>query len=351
MAAKCKDCFKNCDKIVPDKCVEYTGESIPLLGICKGDTLYELEVIIIEKLQNILEGKEILLEDLDFTCPFMEDILNGEDKTLVNILQALIKANCTLKDLIKDIEDIVDPNFVFSTLCLDGVDQNSTSNEILQAVIVKLCSIDDAVNVIVNNNYVKQEDVCELVIKCIEDNNNPNNVAQYNTRMVPGVLYPYVGSLSNFDNTGKGISANGFDKIYLYNGLNGTKDARGRTLVGAIQNVPGGALDPEVDPSLPQNAGNNWALNQKFGLPSVTLSIPQIPSHTHPVIDPGHYHQFPGQKNTSHPTGGSHVEYRDPDTQNTYNAFTGITLGNTGNSQPHTNLQPSIATYFIIYIP
>ena len=93
--------------------------------------------------------------------------------------------------------------------------------------------------------------------------------------MVPYVAYEYYGPLTNFDGSGIGIPANGFFKVYLCNGLNGTPDKRGRVAVGAIQNVPGGPLDAAVNPS---NAGNpNYALYTTAGANTVTLITSQIP--------------------------------------------------------------------------
>ncbi len=173
----------------------------------------------------------------------------------------------------------------------------------------------------------------------------------YNLRMIPYAPIPYIGSLSNFDNTGKGIAAAGFDKIYLMNGLNSTQDWRGRSPIGAIQNVPGGTLDPAVDPTLPANAGTNYVLNQKVGASSVTLTVPQMPAHTHTVLDPGHKHKitgYVGGGTANFSAGSGNFWYHNPDTET---AVTNIAIGNAGGGLSHTNLQPSIATYFIVYIP
>ena len=127
----------------------------------------------------------------------------------------------------------------------------------------------------VETNYVKKSELCTLVAACIP----APGVTQYKNRMVPYAVVEYYGSLANFDLTGAGIPANGFEDIYLCNGQNGTPDKRGRIPVGAIQGVPGGALNPAVDPAI---AGNpNYALNGTAGANTVTLNSTQIPAHTH----------------------------------------------------------------------
>jgi hypothetical protein len=150
----------------------------------------------------------------------------------------------------------------------------------------------DALELDVATNYVKKSELCALVAAC-----TPAPVVQYKDRMVPYTVVEYYGSLSNFDGSGIGIPANGFEDIYLCNGANGTPDKRGRIPVGAIQAVPGGgALNPAVDPSI---AGNpNYALNTTTGANTITLTSAQMPSHTHAaattVVDPGHNHLLVG---------------------------------------------------------
>ncbi len=51
--SECNNCFNNCVEIVSDKCVKYTGEDIPLLGIEKGDTLAQVIERIAEFLSNL----------------------------------------------------------------------------------------------------------------------------------------------------------------------------------------------------------------------------------------------------------------------------------------------------------
>ncbi len=343
----CEDCFRNCPTIVPDRCVEYTGPDVACLGICTGDTLYQVEAAIAEKLCAAVVGTGIDLSDVEITCEFLTDILGNNSPTLVGLMNMLIEASCTLKELIDAINVTIGSTYVFNTECLTGT--LTTRDDIIQAVITKLCAVDVRVTAI-EADYVKNSDLCTLVQACLSGGGGTPST-QYNLRMVPGVVYPYTGSLINFDNTGKGLTAFNFDKVYLCNGLNGTQDWRGRSPIGAINNVPGATLDAAVDPSLPANAGLNYNLNQKVGASSVTLSLPQIPAHTHGVNDPGHKHQvlgYVGGGSSQFAAGTGNFWYKDP---NTTTSITGITLQSAGGGQPHTNLQPSIACYYIIYIP
>lgn len=344
----CNDCFRNCDIIPTDRCVEYTGPTIACLGICTGDTLYQVEAAIAEKLCAALDGTGIDLSNVDITCEFLTTILGNNSPTLVGLMNMLIEATCTLKELIDQINAQINSIYVFDTACLTGTLNNR--DQILQAVITKLCA--DSVRIsAIEADYVKSSQLCTLVQACIAGSGGGTPSNQMNLRMVPNCPIPYIGPLSNFDNTGKGLTAFGFDKIYLMNGLNGTQDWRGRSPIGAINNVPGGTLDAAVDPSLPANAGLNYNLNQKVGASSVTLSPTQMPAHTHGVNDPGHRHSSPFSQQTR-PCGSSCTPVIEPGNGiNTTVAVTGITLQSAGGGQAHTNLQPSVACYYIVYIP
>lgn len=344
MSNNCADCFRNCDPIISDRCVEYTGPDITCLGICNGDTLYQVEAQIAEKLCAAMDGTGINLSEVDITCSFLTDILGTLDPTLLNLMQMLVTASCTLKELIDEINDQINDTYVFDTACLTGT--LTTRDDIIQAVITKLCT-DSARIAAIEADYVTNTNLCTLVQACIT-----GGTSDYNLRMVPYVAYPYFGPLSNFDNTGAGLAAFGFDKVYLMNGLNGTQDGRGRSFIGAINNVPGAALDPAVDPTLPANAGLNYSLNQKVGASRETLDITKIPAHSHGVTDPGHTHTVQSYAGTSSST--PHIVSPTNSSgggTSTSPKVTGISIQSTGGSQPHNNLQPSLACYYITYIP
>src|SRR5687768_9747515 len=100
----CLDCFDNCaDRQTTDRCVQYTGVDIPILGICNGDSLYQVEVIVLEKLQELATGVGIELADVEIGCDFLNDILDGEDQTLANLMQMLVTANCSLREMVQEL--------------------------------------------------------------------------------------------------------------------------------------------------------------------------------------------------------------------------------------------------------
>lgn len=373
----CSNCFNGCAEIVSDQCVRYTGVDVPLLGIQNGDSLSYVEQALITFLTAAIDGTGIKPTiDPDIICELVNKYLpDCEDLNATNLFIALIKAACDLQEqidaIVADIAVIEGP---YDVDCLTGVNSNSGTHAILQAVITKLCdqvADFDAFVLDVETNYVKKSELCALVAAC-----TPAPVVQYKDRMVPYTVVEYYGSLSNFDGAGIGIPANGFEDIYLCNGANGTPDKRGRIPVGAIQAVPGGgALNPAVDPGI---AGNpNYALNTTTGANTVTLTSAQIPSHTHTAVttfvDPGHSHFIanPGDTNTlldsthtaaaGHSTGGN-LGYDLVNTTGTTatvgltdvkqtGIFVGVANDPTGGGQSHNNIPPVLACYYIMYIP
>ena len=349
----CVNCFDGCGTPIPDTCVRYTGENIPLLGISTGDPVSKVEQSIIAKLEEFAAGQGITLSTIDLKCDFLDTLFGCcKDKTLVNLIQLLIDANCTLKALIDTLYQDAVPTFSFSTGCLTGLPATPTRDDILQALLVKVCGLDATVTLIYGD-YVKASQLNSLISSYLA---SASPSTQQNTKMVPYVCYEYYGSMANFDSTGKGLSGVGFDKVYVCNGSNGTPDKRGRVAVGAIQGVPAGtvALDSAVDPSLPANAGTNYSIKQKFGQSYVTLSVAQMPSHTHTATDSGHTHGITASTNVSL-LGVNAVPGVDPggikSGGGTGTGTANITVGATGNSSPHDNRQPSIGAYYIMYIP
>ncbi len=348
----CKTCFSDCgNNIISDKCVEYTGPDIPLLDICQGDKLSQLEAAIVEKILSFIDGTGITLEDLDLdSCPYLE-ALADDDKSLVGIIQILWDNQCSLKTAIDLLQKV--PT-VFDLKCLTGLPANPTTDQILQASLNVLCTIKTTVDAI-PSTYVKQSDLNTLVTTIVNNINTSTSgtVYQYRSGMIPKVAYEYYGDLTNFSSSGIGIASLGFEKVYLCNGQNGTPDKRGRVAVGAVRNVPGGSLDPAVDPAIPANLNTNYAVGEKFGKSYHILGVPEIPSHSHLVNDSGHGHNY-----TVPNTDGGRCSGGDCDkpsgtdeTKITQVSLTGITIASTGGNQPHENRQPSIAAYYIMYIP
>lgn len=375
----CSNCYNGCVEITSDKCVRYTGIDVPVLGIQTGDSLSYVEQALIEFLTSTLDGTGIKLTiDAEIICTLVSQYIpDCEDLTALNLFEALIKAACDLQTQVNAVvADIAVIEADYTISCLDGVAAGDGTHAIVQAIITKLCEIDvdlTALAADVDTNYVKLADL-DTLIQAYLDSISP--VTQYNARMVPYVAMPYHGSLANFDGSGAGLSANGFDKIYLCNGSNGTPDYRGRSPIGAIQGVPGGAMNPAVDPAFPGNT--NYAVNTINGANTVTLTALQMPSHTHlaAVTDPGHFHyEFTTDINAGTTdivtvdkavarakTTGTNLEYEMAAASSTIIEATlgksseestgiAVSISSAGNSNSHNNVHPVIGAYFIMYIP
>jgi microcystin-dependent protein len=347
----CTDCFNNCGNTrTTDRCVEYTGADIPLLGICKGDSLFEVEVIILEKLQAVADGTGVDLSSVTIGCSFLTDILDGEDQTLANLVQMLSTATCSLHTMVAAIQTELAVPISVDAACLT-LPTSPTRDQILVATVTKLCSVATDVAAI-KADYVKSTELCAAVAACLS-----STTTQEYTKMPKYVALPYMGSLSVFDSTGKGLAAFGYDKVYICNGNNGTQDLRGRTLVGANTNVVGPALDAAVDPSVVLNAGYSFAQNTKRGAYTDILTVTTMPAHGHSVTDGGHTHPFQethANSYTGAPTSsvaGSGATSPSVYTYATQSATTGLIINSTGSGQPHNNTQPSFGVVYIAYFP
>jgi microcystin-dependent protein len=362
--ANCSNCYNGCAEIVSDKCVRYTGVDVPVLGIQNGDSLSYVEQALITFLTSTLDGTGIKPTiDPAIICNLVDQYLpDCGDLTIVDISVALIKAACDLQEQIDAINaTLTTLNADYDVDCLSGVTNSSDTHAVLQAVIDKLCQLEIdlvALELDLTTNYVKLADLNSLIAAYLASV-APSGTQQY-TKMVPYTAVEYYGSLSNFDGSGKGLVSAGFDKIYLCNGQNGTPDKRGRLPVGVIQGVPGGAMDPAVDPAFPGNT--NYSLLTTNGANTVTLTSAQMPVHTHAttvtLTDPGHKHSLTiGQSYTGAPTSVTTVGSgaNGPITLDTTTATTGLTVGvtnaNAGSGQSHTNVPPVLACYYIMYIP
>jgi len=376
----CSNCFNGCAEIVSDKCVRYTGINVPVLGIETGDSLSYVEQALIEFLTSTLNGTGIIpIVDPTIICEAVAAKLpTCGDLTLNAYISALIEIACDIQNQVSAIDvKLATLNADYTIDCLEGVASNDGTHDVLQAVINKLCALEIDITALaldLDTNYVKISEL-DVLIQAYLDS-LPVSVLQ-SSKMIPYTAVEYYGSLSYFDVTGAGLGD--WDKIYLCNGLNGTPDKRGRVPVGAIQSVPGGTLSSAVNPA---NAGNpNYALGDAiYGTNTITLLTSQIPAHTHlastTVVDTGHTHFTAGDGTTGScsiansltaiASGGS-CGTNDAYTMrpssvlatvgiSSTNSSLGLTVGvavanNTGGGGSHGNIQPTLACYYIIYIP
>jgi len=377
----CNNCFGGCAQIISDKCVKYTGVDIPSLGIENGDTLCTVEQALSNYLVTALNGTGIVPAiDPLILCDIVSDYLpiSGEIN-LVDIIKALIQAACDLQGQIDDVVvDIQALNADYDIDCLDGVTASSGTHNILQAVILNLCSLNGTMEdllLALPNTYVALADLDTLIQEYLDEQ---TPIDYYYLRMVPWAVYPYYGSVANFSATGEGNPLTVWKDVYLCNGANGTPDMRGRIPVGAT-NTPG--TIPMGAAVLPGTINPTYDFADAKGSNGVIITQAQMPAHTHTTASStatqaAHYHfTFSNTKEagTDSPvTAQTYPNYSkswsNADSYEIEGSATAPTLGmtstpaapvitlnvvnaTTGTSESHPNYQPSLALYYIIHIP
>jgi microcystin-dependent protein len=102
---------------------------------------------------------------------------------------------------------------------------------------------------------------------------------------------------------------------------------------------------PDLQGRVPIHAGNGFTLGEKDGVESVTLTVQQMPTHSHPMLASS------GIGNNPNPQGEVLAESSlatlygtgSPSGQMAPQAVSSV-----GGSQPHDNLQPYLCIDFII---
>lgn len=362
--------------LTPDTGVKYTGTPYPNLGICAGDLLSEIEIVILDKIQQFTTGQGIVLESLSLVqCDFIKQFTQCcvEDKSLLNVADVILKAICALNTKIEDIQETINNPYVYDLKCLTVA--NPTVSNVIQELINQFCILQEEVNTFIGdfNNGTLSPAITNAIYNIVGDFllNNINSCANkgisksgvgsqamlnINALVPPKTALPYYGDTTDFNTDGSGKSSVGLCGWYICDGRNGTPDMRGYAAVGAtnlgsVSTVP---LDNRVDPTVNGDADYSLNLNQKKGEVKHTLVIGELPSHTHTLNDPGHKHTFtitkPSGVNAGslQQIGGSDNLYPQTNTISTTGNTTGITINSTGSGFKHENRQPSNGCIWIM---
>lgn len=358
----CQDCFNGCLNKTTDQCIIYTGENIPELGIEKGFPLLYVEQALINYLKKALNGTGIYPQiDADICEAVSKHLPNCSECdgiTLNDILVALIKALCELNTAIINVQNqVVALNAPFDLKCIPIPQDPYTLHNVVQAIINRVCAMNLQLISLSTNlaaNYVSVSNIDSYIAAYLTSQGASTLIKN---KMVPYVAMEYYGPLSYFDSSGAGIGD--WVDIYLCNGNNGTPDRRGRVAVGATTGMGGGAMSSIVDPAVSGNP--NYSLLSLFGNNTVTLTTNQIPAHNHSATFVGAPHSHPLTAPYYTRQSGGGVNNALSITGNTEAAainVTGfsvaegtVTVNNAGGSEGHSNIQPSIGCYYIIYLP
>ena len=374
----CSNCYNGCTEIVSDRCVKYTGIDVPVLGIKTGDSLSFVEQALITFLVSTLDGTGVKIDLAPVViCNLVNKYLpTCKDLSIVDISKALVQAACDLQVQVDAIvAELAILNADYTIGCLTGVTASSDTHAIVQAVINKVCQLGvdlQALALDLEINYVPivstpgQPGVNYYIQAYLNSIPGTTLVSNKMVPYTPIPFYPTPAFLAGkFDSIGAGIGD--WIKIYLCNGQNGTPDLRGRVLVGSNAMGTNTYVTPETDPSLPGNP--NYAIGTPTGLNQIVLTPLQLASHTHTttvtINDPGHIHTVThsNDDNSQLPSNAFQTSANQISGTNTIasnvtglkgtgvgqNVF--VTNANAGGNQPHSNIQPSIGCYYIMYIP
>jgi len=384
MGSGCTPCnTNNCLTPTSSDCVLYQGDPVSSLNICTNDTETEVLTTVLNEILTLINGTGITPTGISNTCDFINaQLLNTTNPTLINYLQVIINSLCTINTNLTNLTTQVNTSATYANPGCLTLPSNPTTPQVLQAVINELCDLSTQVsqltttvdngptltstiitqiNTIISNFLGTNVLSCNNVGRSTSVDSNGNTIVQFNAMVPPFCPIPYVGPTSNFDNTGAGLASKGYCGWYFCNGqvVNGVQlpDMRGYVFAGAT-NVTGGTLDNRVDPVF--NSDPTYASNvgDKKGEVKHILTVNELASHTHPVIDPGHNHTYQtkntrksGTDNiiTAWDAPGDSAEFTGPLVGTNFNT-TGISISGTGSNVPHNTVQPTLYGVWIMRI-
>ena len=102
---------------------------------------------------------------------------------------------------------------------------------------------------------------------------------------------------------------------------------------------------PDLRGRLPVHQGGGFTLAQTGGVETVTLTVQQIPAHTHPLLGSS------GDASQTNPSGNvlaTSAILKLYALENAAAPMASSSIGPVGGSQPHNNLQPYLCVSFII---
>ena len=384
------DCNNFFKEWTPDGDVKYTGPAITALGICTGDTLKEVEAVVLQKLIDYSTGVGISLPNIDLTtCDAFSSCItccNNQCRDLPCLLDCYKTAICSLFDEVDSLSTSISAllNGPYDPACIPGLSVNPTLAQIIQKWLVDYCTLKDTVETLsttvstlstnlpttIGNFLLNAITTCTGNQTIEKFGSGASAVIQFKGFTPIGGIMPYAGTISGkVDSTGLGLTNTDLCGWALCNGNNGTVDMREQVPVGVGAGAMGGG-------TLPSNAsGANYSLNALVGKASVQLTSDEsgTSAHTHTVTDNGHAHLFEFQMDQAtannlttvkmNPLGtGSHTSWFnaatgviEPASDGMITAYigmstTGVTVNaNTGDVAKiaHENRQPSRALYYI----
>jgi microcystin-dependent protein len=105
---------------------------------------------------------------------------------------------------------------------------------------------------------------------------------------------------------------------------------------------------PDLRGRVPIHQGNSFVLAARGGVETVTLTVQQVPAHTHPALGSSDIASTPNPANrvlATLPTGQAQSAYgTDPPV----NPLDSGSVAPAGGSQPHDNLQPFMGINYIL---